>query len=134
MTSFRNLLLLSLSLSISCFENVEEGDKNNNSDDPNADNDGDGLTNGEEADLGTDPNASDSDEDGLVMAMKWTGEAIRSTYSWPGNGIWPDRSGYAADDGLIGTTLAVGETFPDFTTFDQSNDVAFINLWFCGFA
>ena len=30
MTSFRNLLLLSLSLSISCFENVQEGDKNNN--------------------------------------------------------------------------------------------------------
>ena len=131
MTPFRNLLLLSLSLSFGCFENVEEGDKNNNSDDPNADDDGDGLTNGEEADIGTDPNSPDSDEDGLMDGdeREWGSDPL-NMFSWPGDGIWPDRSGYAADDGIVGTTLAVGETFPDFTTFDQKgNDVALYQFY-----
>ncbi|MFK7929109.1 MAG: hypothetical protein AB8H79_13030 [Myxococcota bacterium] len=34
-------------------------------DDPDADTDGDGLTDGEEAELGTDPSVADTDEDGL---------------------------------------------------------------------
>ena len=125
MSVSKNLLLLSLTLSMSCFENVSEADKSNDSEDPNADDDGDGLTNGEEADYGTDPNAADSDEDGLVDGdeVEWGSDPL-NMYSWPGGGIWPDRSGYAADDGINGTTLAIGETFPNFTTFDQiGNDV-----------
>lgn len=124
MSANRTLFLLSLTLGYGCFQKIEEGQ--NPEEDPNADDDGDGLTNAEEEDLGTDPDSDDSDEDGLVDGdeVEWGSDPM-NMYSWPGAGIWPDRSGYALDDGIQGTTLAVGEVFPDFTTFDQyDNDVS----------
>ena len=120
----RTLLFLSLTVGAGCFSDAEESEKNNDAD-PNADDDGDGLTNSEEAELGTDPTADDSDEDGLLDGdeVEWGTDPL-NMHSWPGDGIWPDRRAYAAADGVMGTTLAIGEAFPNFTTFDQKgNDV-----------
>lgn len=139
----KNIKLLSLlitTLSIGC---TEKEDAPN----PNGDPDGDGLTNQEEEELGTDPDNSDSDDDGINdgdeidMGLdptvsdsdtdglndgdetEWGSDPL-NMYSWPGAGIWPDRSAYAEEDGVAGTSFAVGQAFPDFTTFDQyGNDV-----------
>lgn len=61
------LLLLSLATLAACFvgdPNEESSSSGSGGEDPTGDNDGDGLTNGEEADMGTDPDAADSDGDG----------------------------------------------------------------------
>jgi hypothetical protein len=93
--------------------------------------DGDGLTNQEETTLGTDPLVSDSDTDGLADGVEvyWESDPL-NMYSWPAAGIWPDRSQYAVADGVAGTTIGIGQAFPDFTTFDQyGNDVSLYQFY-----
>lgn len=61
------LLVLSLATLAACGGDAKDDTSSSgggSADDATADNDGDGLTNGEEADMGTDPDAADSDGDG----------------------------------------------------------------------
>jgi len=79
---------------------------NNNNDDDN-----DGLTNGQERDLGTDPNNPDTDGDGL-----WDGWEVENGYdpldpNDPGDGFFTDEwlNGDADGDGLTnGEEIALG--------------------------
>lgn len=101
------------------------------------DRDGDGLTNAEEAEYGTDPGAADTDNDGLSdfgelglgtdpLSPDTDGDGISDgaefeasnpldMYSWP-PGLWGDFSGDAA---LSNAGYLVGQQMPDFTAYDQ---------------
>ena len=70
----------------------------------NEDRDGDGFTNDDEVEYGSDPDAP---------------------FSWPfESGRWPDFSDDAAAAGVNGSTTAMGQVFPNFRTVDQyGNDV-----------
>jgi len=76
--------LLPLSLLAACGDKEEDGDDTGASegDSLNADSDGDGLTDGEEAELGTDPSIADSDGDGLDdLAERDGGTSPTNPYS-----------------------------------------------------
>lgn len=84
------------------------------------DTDADGLLDGEELDAGTDPNDDDSDDDGLLDGDELAaGSDPLNMYSWPGDGVWPDRSGWAEAEGVAGSVYAEGEVFPNFTAPDR---------------
>lgn len=51
-------------------DEIRNGTNPDDPSDADADNDGDGLSNGEEVAMGTDPNAGDSDGDGISDARK----------------------------------------------------------------
>ncbi len=114
----------------------------------NPDPDGDGLTNDEEAEFGTDPNDPDSDGDGLddkdertvgsnpnnpdTDGDGWTDrEEIDlvtnplNKFDWDfGSDRWPDFT-HSAGDIADADTYQMGEVFPDFTYEDQfGNEVS----------
>jgi thiol-disulfide isomerase/thioredoxin len=107
------------------------------------DRDGDGLTNAEEAELGTDPGVADSDGDGLSdygelglgtdpTVGDTDGDGIsdgeefqlsdpNDMYSWP-PGIWGDFSGDAM---ITNGGYTVGQQMQDFVAVDQfGNEVS----------
>ncbi len=123
---------------------IGETDEPEESDGP-VDSDGDGLTNAEEADLGTDPDDPDSDGDG-----EWDGDE----YDNGTNPNWEySHSGYTGDynvgycaDGIAAPTgptgqgsygshrwdaYRVGDVVRNFTLLDQHGD--YVDLYsFCG--
>jgi len=92
--------------------------------DPGTDSDGDGLTDLEEAELGTDPDVADSDGDGYsdgdeIEAGTDPGDAESGIYT----GGWP----YNSDKDALGspawtTTAEIGAQVPRFTAVDQYGD------------
>ncbi|MCP4805546.1 MAG: TlpA family protein disulfide reductase [Proteobacteria bacterium] len=86
--------------------------------DDSADTDADGIDDGDEAEHGTDPTLDDTDGEGFL-----DGEEIEAgtdpvnPFSWPhGTGAWPNLEGTVDfDDSAIGW----GETVPNFTLEDQ---------------
>jgi len=92
---------------------------------PEVDSDGDGLTDAEEAALGTDPNSTDTDGDGYqdgheVIEGSDPTDAESRIYvgGWPYN---PDKS--ATSDGDWGTPAAVGVRVPPYEAVDQYGDM-----------
>ncbi len=85
-----------------------------------ADDDDDGLTDVEERRRGTDGRNPDTDgdglSDGLEVAMK---SDPTNAYSWPGNGVWPDQSAAADADGVSSDTVSMGAVHPDIAFVDQ---------------
>ena len=63
-----------------------------NPDSPACDRDGDGVTNGDEASNGTDPNNPDTDGDGVTDGEEINGTDDPSNYSVPTSNIEPVRS------------------------------------------
>lgn len=95
-------------------------------DDPtdDLDDDGDGLTNGEERALGTDPTLVDSDGDGYqdgweVAEGSDPTDAADGIYAggWPYN---PDKDGVTA--GQFGVAATIGGSAPRFVAIDQHDD------------
>ena len=92
--------------------------------DPKADDDGDGLTNGEEKYLGTDKDVPDTDGDGYTDYA----EAVYGTDPLDPvdviyQGGWPYNTDKAAlADPGFGGTIAVGAQFPDVVGVDQFGD------------
>lgn len=135
-----HLLLLgsTLALSTACTESDKDDDE-----EEDADSDGDGLLDSEEEELGTDPDSADSDDDGIDDAAEVEAgtdpvnadtdgdgfddglEVEQDTdpldgFSWPfGGEQFCDFSDEASDAGVDGTDVAMGEVFPNFTTYDQ---------------
>lgn len=115
--------------------------------------DGDGLSNAEEAELGTNPESADSDGDGIsdfeevngvtdpLMAdtdgdgfndlaerTAGTDPTDQMSYERSTDGTWPDLSGNATEDVAAG--WGIGDRFQDFTTTDQfGNDVSLYQFW-----
>lgn len=91
---------------------------------PDADDDGDGLDNAEEAALGTDPNDVDSDDDGYEDGWE-VAEGTDPTSAdsriyqgnWPYN---PDKDDIPA--GAFGVAAQVGGSSPRFVAIDQHGD------------
>ncbi len=62
----------------------------------------------------------DTDGDGVSDSVEnELGSDANNPFSWPGNGVWPDRSGDATLDGVVGTTFGIGEVLPNFVFLDQ---------------
>jgi thiol-disulfide isomerase/thioredoxin len=96
--------------------------------DPDSDDDGDGLTHAEESDLGTDPDAVDTDMDGVDDGTEVEAESDPlNAYSWPGDGVWPDMSGNMPEEG---TKYGMGEVMADLVASDRyGNDVALTQFY-----
>ncbi len=114
-----------------------------------ADPDGDGLTNKEEADLGTDPDLADSDGDGIDdpteiadgldplsadsdgdglddLAELDNGSDPLNRFSWPGDGVWPDMSAdYPGSE-----TYGMGEVFPDMRGKDKNREDLYLSQFY----
>jgi peroxiredoxin len=88
--------------------------------DPSADDDGDGLTNGEEASLGSDPNNSDSDGDGYGDGEEVEGNTDPlSAWDHPYQGGWSIAD--CRYDVLV-TGNGVGQSTSNFALTDQFGD------------
>jgi thiol-disulfide isomerase/thioredoxin len=103
------------------------GEVTGGSDDPGSDSDepevldadGDGLSDDEEAGLGTDPNSEDSDEDGHADGDEISaGSDPLVCWSVP-EGSWPDCRAKAEADGLQGEGWRKGKVMPNWTATDQ---------------
>jgi len=84
------------------------------------DDDGDGLTNGEEQILGTDPERSDSDGDGYADNVELdenTSPIDKEDHPYAGG--WPIA---ACRDEVQSTGHAVGEVADDFMLLDQNGE------------
>jgi hypothetical protein len=116
----RMLLLAVLGLAVGCFG----GDKDPDDTGPEGsdDADGDGLTDAEEAELGTDPAKADSDGDGYD-------DGFEVEYGTDPNDVWdkPYEGGWDIDfecrDSLVGTGDEVGEVAFDFEAYNQHSDL-----------
>ena len=109
-------------------ETVEPGSTTDELD-PSGDRDGDGLTDGEEEDLGTDPDAVDTDGDGYSDAAEVEmGSDPNDAASVIYQGGWPynmDKDAIA-DPGWE-STPEEGSVIPAFTAVDQYGDM--VNLY-----
>ena len=89
-----------------------DGDEDNS-----VDSDGDGLTDAEEAELGSDPAQTDSDGDG------WDDGVEHSYYTDPADGTdHPYAGGWPIDacrNDLVSTGMAEGDVINDVTLLDQ---------------
>ena len=107
------LALLALSLTFGCKNADDEMDMG-------ADNDGDGIANGDELDMGTDPNNPDSDEDGFDDAREWAdGTNPNYEYSHAYEGDY--RIGYCdTPPATTGPTMAQSYTDEGGSTYNYS--------------
>lgn len=88
--------------------------------DPNLDSDGDGLTDAEEATLGTDPQVADTDLDGWDDGDEVDGHTDpNSATDHPYTGGW--AMGACRDD-LVASGNGVGQVTADFALLDQHGD------------
>lgn len=88
------------------------------------DSDGDGIEDAEELELGTDPTRADSDTDGLSDPMELeAGSDPLNMFSWPGDGVWPDRTAVADSDGIDGDNYAYEKVFPNFKGIDRYGEL-----------
>lgn len=135
-----NLLVLALTLTMACFDKADDDDDDDDGgggdvsadgggseggDDGSADDDGDGLTNSEESELGTDPSRADTDGDGYS-----DGDEVAE-----GSDPLDDRDGIYAGgwpynpnkDDIDGSEargyLEVGKLAPRMTGVDQFGDI-----------
>ena len=116
-----------LSALIGCTDSVSDTGLNAESDQ-----DGDGLTDQQEADLGTDPNNVDSDGDGFADGDEVSAETDPTDpFSWAyGGDVWPDFSDEAEAAGLAGDAYAIGEVVPDVMAIDQyGNEVSLYQFY-----
>ena len=91
------------------------------SDEP-ADADGDGLTDEQEAALGTDPSSEDSDGDGHAVGDEVSADSDPLVCWSVPDGSWPDCRAQAQADGLTGEGWRKGKTMPNWTMTDQFGD------------
>jgi hypothetical protein len=88
--------------------------------DPGLDSDGDGLTDLEEAELGTDPSLADTDADGWDDGVEVAGNTDpNAAADHPYTGGW--AIGACRDD-LVATGNGVGQVTSDFALTDQFGD------------
>jgi thiol-disulfide isomerase/thioredoxin len=108
-----------LLLLVACIPGTGDDDNNNNTED--VDTDGDGLTDLEEADLGTDPAVADSDGDGFDdYEESLSGDPLDCMFVPEGDGNWGDCRAQMDADGLTGETWKDdGRVMMDFTFVDQ---------------
>ncbi len=118
----RATVLFILFAATACTAKESDPEDTGNSDDLDAD--GDGLTNGEEAEMGTDPDNMDSDGDGYQDGHEVTegsdptdAESKIYTGGWPYN---PDKDALSEPD--WSSVAAVGAQVPRFTAVDQYGD------------
>jgi len=122
------LLLAPLAL-LACNGSDKDEDENDDGDgvdDSAGDNDGDGLTNGEEAELGTDPESIDSDGDGYEDGHEVTegsdptdAEDMIYAGGWP---YQPDKDSYVDEDSWVSRTPYIGDQAPRMVGVDQWGD------------
>jgi len=95
--------------------------------DTSADDDGDGLTNGQEAELGTDPNSVDSDGDGYVDGDEVDqGSDPTDPTSMIYQGGWPfqaDKDSFESGAGVASRVLSIGMRAPRVAVTDQFGDI-----------
>jgi hypothetical protein len=114
----RFLMLAGLLVTVGCFD--KDGDDTGPADSDDAD--GDGLTDAEEAELGTDPAKADSDGDGYD-------DGYEADYGTDPNDVWdkPYEGGWDIDfecrDSVVGTGDDVGEIAFDFEAYNQHSDL-----------
>jgi thiol-disulfide isomerase/thioredoxin len=120
----RLLLGLGLLCTMGCSPG-EETDGGTDSANPDMDNDGDGLSNAEEAALGTDPNAVDSDGDGYEDGHEVTeGSDPTDPDSRIYQGGWPyNPNKDAYEDGDWNTAAEVGVRMPPYIAVDQFGEM-----------
>lgn len=145
--TLRTLFIASTLLSVACDGETDEEDEETGEDAAaNVDTDGDGVTDADEATLGTDPNNADSDGDGLSdgdEVAQGTNPAAQDTDgdtywdSWelaegtdPNNadsriyqGYWPYNPNKDALGVSESSRARPGELTPRFQTVDQFGDV-----------
>ena len=99
--------------------------------DDGSDIDGDGLTDTQEAEMGTDPTSPDSDGDGYSDGEEVAGNTDPlDPYDQPYDGGWPiDPCRYD----LVGEGWGVGQVIPDVVHMDQYGDQVALHD-FCGHA
>ena len=88
---------------------------------PESDQDGDGLTDAQELEIGTDPRSKDSDGDGYWDGDEVTGGSDpvdRNSRIYEGNWPYNPRKSQMTDPGWEGTP-AVGTALPRFRALDQ---------------
>jgi len=112
----RFLILVGLLLTMGC------GDKDDTGTEVGDDADADGLTDAEEAELGTDPTNADSDGDGYE-------DGYEAGYGTDPNDVWdkPYEGGWDIDfdcrESVQGFGDEVGETAFDFEAYNQHSDL-----------
>lgn len=116
MTRLLPLLLLAPLSFLACSDSDDEEDEQ-----VSDDIDGDGLSNDEEAALGTDPESADSDGDGWSDKEEADlGTDPLDPFSWEyGTERWPDFSDEAEAAGVSSDVWDRTEVFPNFATTDQ---------------
>ena len=114
------LSLIVLSTIIGCGAPAEDTDSDGPPDTDDLDDDNDGLTNGDEALLGTDPTSADSDDDGYTDLEEVEGNTDPlDEVDHPYAGGW---SIAACRDTVVSTGNEVGDIAEDFTLLDQFGD------------
>ena len=130
----RSLLFLSGLVLTACFNKDTDGDgltdaeeEDFGSDPESTDSDGDGLTDAEEFELNSDPNSDDSDDDGYLDAWEVAegtdpADADDKIYvgDWPYN---PDKDSYDAPTSASDVSTAVGSPLLRMELLDQFGDM-----------
>lgn len=98
--------------------NNNGGNNGNNAGTEDVDTDGDGLTDAEEAELGTDPNSGDTDLDGWDDFDE-TEAGSDPNACWDVVEGWPNCSGQAAADGYSGEGWQLDQTQKNWGGVDQ---------------
>lgn len=115
---------LALTALVACGEidgnNGNNNDGNNGTDDPavEVDTDGDGLTDAEEADLGTNPELADSDGD-LFDDLVEVDAGTDPTICWEVPEGWPNCTQQSEWDGYSGTGWSIGDQMKPWGGWDQ---------------
>ena len=117
----RRLTVSILALSASIATSSPNADRNPDEPDVPVDSDGDGLTDDEEAELGTDPNEEDSDLDGFDdLTESEDGDPLNCMFVPEGEGNWANCKKKMRADGLEGETWHDdGGVMKNFTIIDQ---------------
>jgi hypothetical protein len=120
--------LILLAAFLGCTASPDPSDTDEPQDTDLLDDDNDGITNGEEASLGTDPNKADTDGDGYSDLEEVEGNTDRTEAAdHPYAGGWPIA---ACRDGIVATGNEEGDIADDFALMDQHGDTVALHS-FC---